>query len=67
MAEDTRAEGATNDRPLDETIAGTGLGIPDDALGPGEELLQPPSDEEIAKAAAALGAPDPGDEDQGER
>jgi hypothetical protein len=46
-----------NDRPLNETIAGTGPGIPDDALAPGEELPQPPTDEEVEKAAKALGAP----------
>jgi len=40
-----------------ETIAGTGPGIPDDALGPGEEWPEPPSDEEVEKAAEALGAP----------
>jgi hypothetical protein len=36
--DDKRPEGATNDRPLNETIAGTGPGIPDEALGPGQEL-----------------------------
>jgi hypothetical protein len=46
-----------NAEPLDETIAGTGPGIPDDALAPGEELPQPPSDEEVEKAAKALHAP----------
>jgi hypothetical protein len=46
-----------NDRALDETIAGTGPGIPDDALAPSEELPQPPSDEQVAKAARKLGAP----------
>lgn len=56
---DTRPEGATNDRPLNETIAGTGPGIRDEALGPGQELPEPPSDEEVAKAARALGAPVP--------
>ena len=45
-----------NARPLNETIAGTGPGIPDDALAPGEELPEPPTDEEIEKAAKALGA-----------
>jgi hypothetical protein len=59
MTDDRRPEGATNDRPLDETIAGTGPGIADDALGPGEELLEAPSDEETARAARSLGAPDP--------
>ena len=46
-----------DDRPLDETIAGTGPGIPDDALAPGEELPQPPSDEQVEEAAEALDAP----------
>ena len=31
-----------NDRPLNETIAGTGPGIPDDALLPGKDLPEPP-------------------------
>lgn len=47
-----------NAEPLDETIAGTGPGIPDDALAPGEEELpQPPTDEEVEKAAEALHSP----------
>ena len=47
-----------NEEPINETIAGTGPGIPDDALAPGEEdLPEPPSDEEVEKAAEALGAP----------
>jgi hypothetical protein len=47
-----------NEEPINETIAGTGPGIPDDALAPGEEELpQPPSDEQIKKAAKALDAP----------
>ena len=46
-----------NDRPFNETIAGTGPGIPDDALAPGEELAEPPSDERVAKVAEKLGAP----------
>lgn len=66
MAEDDkRPEGATNDRPLDETIAGTGPGIPDEALGPGQELPEPPSDEEVARLARKLGAPVPGNEGGG--
>jgi hypothetical protein len=57
MDADGQASG-TNARPLDETIAGTGPGIPDDALAPGEtELPTPPSDGEVAQAAKALGAP----------
>jgi hypothetical protein len=47
-----------NAEPLDETIAGTGPGIPDDALAPGEEELpEAPSDEEVEKAAEKLRAP----------
>jgi hypothetical protein len=47
-----------NAEPLDETIAGTGPGIPDDALAPGEEELpEPPTDEEVEKAAEALNSP----------
>ncbi len=45
-----------NESPVNETIAGTGPGIPDEALAPGEELPQPPSDEEIARIAEKLGA-----------
>jgi hypothetical protein len=48
-----------NEEPINETIAGTGPGIPDDALAPGEdELQEAPSDEEVEKAAEALGAPE---------
>ena len=47
-----------NDRPIDETVAGTGPGIPDDALAPGEDALpEPPTDEQAEEAAEALGAP----------
>ena len=44
-----------NDRPRNESIAGTGPGLPDDALAPGEELPVAPSDEDIERAKAALG------------
>jgi hypothetical protein len=65
MTDDPRPEGATNDRPLNEGIAGTGPGIPDEALGPGAELPEPPSDEQTQAAARALGAPVPqADDDQ---
>jgi len=50
-----------NERPRNETIAGTGPGIPDDARGPGEELPEPPSDQEVERAAAALGVPGSGE------
>jgi len=54
--QDAAAEGGTNARPLDDTIAGTGPGIPDDALAPGQnELPTPPTDQEVAAAAKALG------------
>lgn len=46
-----------NEEPVNETIAGTGPGIADDALAPGEELLPAPTDEEIEKAAKALKSP----------
>ena len=47
-----------NGEPLNDTIAGTGPGIPDEGLAPGEdELPQGPSDEDVEKAAEALGAP----------
>ncbi len=64
MSDDPRPEGATNDRPLNDTIAGTGPGIPDEALGPGQELPEPPTDEQVAAAARALGAPVPGEDEK---
>jgi len=46
-----------NAEPVDENIAGTAPGIPDDALAPGEdELPQPPSDEEVERIAEKIGA-----------
>jgi hypothetical protein len=45
-----------NEEPINETIAGTGPGIPDDALAPGEELPEPPSEEEIERISKKLGA-----------
>jgi len=46
-----------HEEPINETIAGTGPGIPDDSLSPDEELPEPPTDEQVAKAAKALKAP----------
>jgi hypothetical protein len=46
-----------NEEPINETIAGTGPGIPDDALAPGEELPDLPTDEEVEKIAEKLGSP----------
>ena len=44
-----------NDRPFDEAIAGTGPGIADEALAPGESMPEAPSDEEVARIAEKLG------------
>jgi hypothetical protein len=58
MAEDReKISNGPNDRPLNETIADTGPGIPDEALAPGEELPEPPSDEQVREAAKKIGAP----------
>jgi len=46
-----------NAEAINETIAGTGPGIPDDALGPGEELPEAPSDAEVEAIARKLHAP----------
>ena len=46
-----------NEEPINETIAGTGPGIPDDALAPGEELPDAPTDEEVERVAEKIGAP----------
>lgn len=52
-------DGGANARPLNDTVAGTGPGIPDDALAPGEALPEVPDDAEVARVAKALGAPVP--------
>ena len=58
MAEDRNTGTGPDDRPADESIAGTAPGIPDDSLAPGEtELPEPPTDEEVQRAAEKLGAP----------
>ncbi len=60
MAEDReKITTGPNDRALNAPIAGTAPGIPDEALGPGEMLPEPPSDEEVARIARKLGAPVP--------
>ncbi len=46
-----------NAEPVNETIAGTGPGIPDDALAPGEDLLEAPTDEEVERIAEKIGSP----------
>lgn len=56
MAQDReKITNGPNDRPLNETIAGTGPGIPDEALAPGEELPEPPSAEEEERIRERLG------------
>ena len=59
MAQDREKIGTgPNEEPINETIAGTGPGIHDDGLAPGEqERPEPPSDEKVDPAAKALDAP----------
>jgi hypothetical protein len=58
MAEDPeKISNGPNERAVTETIAGTGPGIPDEALAAGEDLPQVPSDEETDRIARKLGAP----------
>ena len=47
-----------NERAIDENIAGTAPGIPDDALAPGEELPTQPSDDEERRIRERLGVPE---------
>jgi hypothetical protein len=46
-----------NEESISDTIAGTGPDIPDDALAPGEDLPEAPSDEEVEQIAEKLGSP----------
>jgi hypothetical protein len=58
MAEDReKISTGPNEEPINETIAGTGPGIPDDALAPGEELPKAPTDEQVERMAEKLGSP----------
>jgi hypothetical protein len=59
MAEDRdKISNGPNDRPINETIAGTGPGIADDSLAPGEdEIPEAPTDEEVEEMAEKLGSP----------
>ena len=58
MAEDReKISTGPNEEPINETIAGTGPGIPDDALSPGERLPVAPTDEEVERIAEKLHAP----------
>jgi hypothetical protein len=57
MAEDReKISSGSNDRPLNEGVAGTGPGIPDEALAPGEELPEAPTDEQVERVTKKLGA-----------
>jgi hypothetical protein len=56
MDDKAKISNGPNERARNETIAGTGPGIPDPALAPSEELPQPPSDEEVARTAKKLRA-----------
>jgi len=47
-----------NEEPINETIAGTGPGIADDSLAPGEdEPPKAPTDEQVEEMAEKLGSP----------
>ena len=56
MDDKAKISNGPNERARNETIAGTGPGLPDDALAPGEERPEAPSDEEVARMAKKLGA-----------
>jgi hypothetical protein len=45
-----------NERAVDEPIAGTAPGVPDEARAPGEEMPEPPSAEEERRIRERLGA-----------
>ena len=52
-----------NAEPLNENIAGTATGIPDDALVRGESLPDGPTDEQVERARRALGVGEQADEE----
>lgn len=57
MAEDrTKISTGPNERAVNEPIAGTAPGLPDEALSPGQDLPEPPTDEEVRRVAEQLGA-----------
>jgi hypothetical protein len=58
MADDReKLRNGPNKEAINETIAGTGPGIADDALAPGEQLPDAPTDEEVERVARKLHAP----------
>lgn len=59
MVEDReKISNGPNERAVNENIGGTALGIPDDAMAPGQELPEQPSEEEVERVARKLGARD---------
>ena len=59
MADDReKISNGPNDRPLNETIAGTGPGIPDEALSPDGQLFQPPDADEEKAIRERLNVPE---------
>ena len=59
MSDSEKISNGPNESPKNETIAGTGPGIPDEAASPGKSIPDPPSDEEVRRIAEKLGAPVP--------
>ncbi|HEX8445670.1 MAG TPA: hypothetical protein VF649_03560 [Sphingomonas sp.] len=59
MTDREKITDGANERAVDETIAGTGPGIADEALSPGADLPEAPDDDAVRRAAKALGAPVP--------
>jgi hypothetical protein len=59
MADDReKTSNGPNERPINETIAGTGPGIADDTLAPGEvQIPDAPTDDEVERMAEKLGSP----------
>jgi hypothetical protein len=57
--ERTKISTGPNERAVNEPLAGTAPGIPDEALAPGQELPEPPSEDEVKRIAELLGAPVP--------
>lgn len=58
MADDRdKISSEPNEGPINETIAGTGPGIADDSLAPGEELPTAPTEEQVEEMAIKLGSP----------
>jgi hypothetical protein len=59
MADREKISDGANERAINEPIASTAPGIPDDALLLDEALPEPPTDQEVERTAKKLGAPVP--------